>query len=371
MERRRMEKERERFFALSLDLMCIADLGGYFKRVNPAFERTLGFSAQDLVSKPFMDFIHPDDRPATVAELQKLARGVDTVYFENRYACKDGSYKQLAWSCPAANPGETLLYAVARDITERKLAENEIRSLNENLHRQAVQLEAANKELEAFSYSVSHDLRAPLRHVAGFLNLLQKSAASNLDAKSQRYLKMISESSEEMGRLIDDLLAFSRMGRSEMRATCLNLEQLVKDTIDDLKQEITGRDIVWKITALPDVQADPSLLRQVMVNLLSNALKYSRTRARTEIEIGCQPNHNGEHVVFVRDNGVGFDMKFAGKLFGVFQRLHRAEEFEGTGIGLANVQRIINRHGGRTWAEGVTDGGATFYFSLPKSQPTE
>jgi light-regulated signal transduction histidine kinase (bacteriophytochrome) len=180
-------------------------------------------------------------------------------------------------------------------------------------------------------------------------------------------VNLIAESAKEMGTLIDNLLSFSRMGRAAMCAARVDLEQLVRNTIKELEQEAAGRDIVWKIGALPQVHADQALLRQVLINLISNALKYSRTRPRTEIEIGCPPDSNGEHVVFIRDNGVGFDMKYAEKLFGVFQRLHEAGEFEGTGIGLANVQRIIGRHGGRTWAEGVVDAGATFYFSLPKS----
>jgi signal transduction histidine kinase len=252
-----------------------------------------------------------------------------------------------------------------------RVAHQEILELNRDLEgrveQRTAELKTVNKELEAFSYSVSHDLRAPLRHIDGFLELLQKKAGTALDPKCLRYVNLIAESAKEMGTLIDNLLSFSRMGRAAMCAARVDLEQLVRNTIKELEQEAAGRDIVWKIGALPQVHADQALLRQVLINLISNALKYSRTRPRTEIEIGCPPDSNGEHVVFIRDNGVGFDMKYAEKLFGVFQRLHEAGEFEGTGIGLANVQRIIGRHGGRTWAEGVVDAGATFYFSLPKS----
>jgi len=222
--------------------------------------------------------------------------------------------------------------------------------------------------LEAFAYSVSHDLRAPLRHMAGFTELLQKNAASLLNERSQRYVMMILESARRMGNLIDDLLAFSRIGRAEAHMTIVNLEQLVEEALTEVRQETDGRDIVWRVGGLPACYGDRSMLRLALLNLISNAVKFTRARAQAEIEIGCMGQEKDQVVVFVRDNGIGFDMKYANKLFGVFQRLHPSEAFEGTGIGLATVQRIVHRHGGRVWAEGRVDKGATFYFSLAKSQ---
>jgi len=254
-----------------------------------------------------------------------------------------------------------------REITEHKLAEEEILRLNEELKYHVVQLEESNRELDAFSYSVSHDLRSPLRHMAGFMELLQKRSWPQLDETNRHYMTIISESSKRMGMLIDDLLAFSRIGRSEMRTVAIRVKKLVQEAIGELQEETKERDIAWKIGELPEIHGDPSLLRLVLVNLISNALKFTRTRPRAEIEIGCTEEED-EFFFFVRDNGVGFDMNFAEKLFGVFQRLHHRDEFEGTGIGLANVRRIVSRHGGRAWAVGSLDQGATFYFSLPKAR---
>ena len=236
---------------------------------------------------------------------------------------------------------------------------------NRTLSHRAIALEASIKELDAFSYSISHDLRAPLRHIGGYVGLLRNSAGPSLPGESRRFLDEITGSAAQMGKLIDDLLLFSRMGRTEMRQQRFELAELVEESICQLKSEINGRNILWKRGPLPTVQADPALVRQVLINLLSIAIKYTRPRDPATIEIGCTSETAEEMVVFVRDNGVGFDMNYSDKLFGVFQRLHADDEFEGTGIGLANVRRIIARHGGRTWAEGKVGEGATFYFSLP------
>jgi signal transduction histidine kinase len=244
---------------------------------------------------------------------------------------------------------------------------DELERLNRELAKRSAALEASNKELEAFAYSISHDLRAPLRHAAGFAELLRSSAGPSLDEKSRRYLTVVLESANRMGSLIDDLLAFSRIGRAETHYSTFSLQQIVQEAVAEARQDANGRNIAWRVVdALPEWYGDRSMLRLVVINLISNAVKFTRTRSEPEIEIGCSERKNDHVVLFVRDNGVGFDMKYSNKLFGVFQRLHSQEAFEGTGIGLATVQRIVHRHGGRVWAEGKVEGGATFYFSLSK-----
>ncbi len=259
-----------------------------------------------------------------------------------------------------------LLQQTLNEVAERRRAEEEVSKLNKELHNNITQLETANKELESFSYSVSHDLRAPLRHIMGYVELLQKNASQDLDAKNLHYLTTISDSAKRMGILIDDLLTFSRIGRIEMRMAEFSLEQLIQEILGELEQEMANRGIQLEIGPLPAVYGDRALIKLALLNLVANAVKFTSPRQQARIQIGTGPDREGQTVLFVRDNGVGFDMKYTDKLFGVFQRLHSAGQFEGTGIGLANVQRIIHRHGGKTWAEGAVDGGATFSISLPK-----
>jgi len=360
-ERRRAQAELDRFFSLSVDFLAIAGADGYFKRVSAAVEHTLGWTAEEFRARPFLDFVHPDDHAATRRDIERQVTAGEKVHFENRYRHKDGSWRVLSWR---SVPYQDLMYATARDVTQDKRHDEQIQQLNADLQRHAVKLEAANKELESFSYSVAHDLLAPLRHVQGFVEMLTDEVKGRLSENAQHYLTVITQASVEMGQLIEDLLTFPRMGRADLRETQVPLDALIHDTVRDLEPETSGRNIDWTIAPLPQVIGDPVMIKQVLVNLLGNAVKYSRRRDRAAIEIGCAGHEDGRCVFFVRDNGAGFDMAYARRLFGVFQRLHRSDEFEGTGIGLANVHRIITRHGGRVWAEGKVDGGATFYFTL-------
>jgi light-regulated signal transduction histidine kinase (bacteriophytochrome) len=258
------------------------------------------------------------------------------------------------------------------DVDELKQAEEKVRRLNTGLERRVAertaQLEAANQELEAFAYSVSHDLRAPLRAVNGFADIVLQDFSAQLPEAASHYLQKIKRAGQRMGQLIDDLLAFSRLGQQPLLRQTVDMDGLVQSALEELMPPQEGRDIRIQHGHLPACQGDPALLKQVWLNLLSNAIKYTRERAPAMIEIGCHNDH-GETAYFVRDNGAGFDMQFADKLFGVFQRLHRSDEFEGTGIGLANVQRIIKRHGGRVWARAELNRGAIFNFTLANPKP--
>ncbi|MGE5945518.1 MAG: GAF domain-containing protein [Betaproteobacteria bacterium] len=320
----------------------------------------------------WLQLLHPDDRDRAAQAYVDALRGGPRYDIEYRVQRADGEVR-VVHSFAEITRDESgrphSVFGTMQDITERKKSEQEIQRLNRELEQRVAdrtaQLEAANLELEAFTYSVSHDLRAPLRHIDGFLGLLKKRIGSTLDEQGQQYMATVSAAALRMATLIDDLLSFSRMGRKEITKTKVDLDALIREVIRDLEPDTQGRSIDWRIAPLPVVTGDRAMLRVVLVNLIANALKFTQPRAQATIEVGCRPNVGGGTTVFVRDNGVGFDMQYANKLFGVFQRLHGADEFEGTGIGLANVQRVINRHGGQCWAEGKVDGGATFYFSLP------
>jgi len=348
------------------DGIFILDKKGYLTEVNSRACEMLGYEREELLQLHLTELILAEDIAIARFGFDELRAG-KTILSESGLRRSNGSIIQVEISAKMLDDGR--IQAIARDITERKRAEEEIRSLNETLERRVAertaQLEEINEELESFSYTVSHDLRAPLRFISGFADLLVKRSGPNLDEVSQRYTRVISESVKQAGDLIDDLLDFSRMGRVEMSRTVVNMDPLVQETLQMLDTETVGRDIVWQIESLPEIKGDPSMLKIVWQNLLANAIKYTRPRSEALIEIGST-SKGGEYIFFVRDNGVGFDMQYSDKLFGVFRRLHSAQEFEGTGIGLANVRRIIHRHSGHTWAEGKVGSGATFYFSLPK-----
>jgi light-regulated signal transduction histidine kinase (bacteriophytochrome) len=313
-------------------------------------------------------------RRAIAQPIVCLAETAGVISREKNYsvrAAATGDHDEIAILIEAFN--EMLDQIQERD-TERKRTEEEIRKLNEGLEERVAQrtaeLEAANKELEAFTYSVAHDLRAPLRHIHGFSKILVEEFGPKIDSMACEYLHDILEDTENMGQLIDDLLALGRVGRQELKIEVTGLNSLVEEALRDLKPDLEGRDVLWHIGQLPFVDCDPGLMKQVFVNLLSNAVKYTRPRKPAVIDMG-QTNIDGQSVIFVRDNGVGFNMKHADKLFGVFQRLHRKQDFEGTGVGLATVQRILHKHGGRIWAEAELDKGAAFYFIPRAAEKTE
>lgn len=278
---------------------------------------------------------------------------------------KDGSEFPVEISLSPLSTGQDLVVSAAiRDITARRRAEDEIGKLNRGLLERNMELAAANRDLEAFTYSIAHDLRAPIRHAHSFSRMLSEELGPSAPPTIQECLRDITESTQDMGRMVDDLLSLARVGRQEISVEVTGLNAVVDDVIHSLGREIGDRDIQWKVGELPFAECDAGLMRQVFLNLISNAVKYTRPRKQAVIEVGQTADGHDQPVVFVRDNGVGFNMKYANKLFGVFQRLHRREDFEGTGVGLATVQRIVTRHGGHVWAQAELGKGATFFFTL-------
>jgi PAS domain S-box-containing protein len=356
--------------------VIVAEESGNFLLFNAAAEEILGIGPTDTAPLEWTErynLFMPDQStpyPADQFPLFRAIRG-ETVRDAEVFVRhpKTGNITISATGTPLKGEEQVQRGGVAvfRDITQRKRAEEEIQKLNEDLEQRVTQrtaaLEASNKELEAFTYSVAHDLRAPLRQIDGFSKILLEDLAGKLDPEAQRYLDLVREGAGKMDRLVNDLLGLARVGRQELRRHPTGLNTLVEQVVADLTPDLTERQVEWRIGSLPVVECDPGLMKQVLVNLLSNAVKFTRTRAQAIIEIGVQ-EENEERIVFVRDNGVGFDMKYVAKLFGVFQRLHRPQDFEGTGVGLATVQRIIQKHGGRIWVEAEQDKGAVFYFTF-------
>jgi len=356
--------------------LVTADETGKLVIWNPAAQKILGLGPTHLSSRHWSEhygIFQTDTITPFPPDRLPLVRAIRGENNTAQMFCRNSEIPDGAWVEASASPlkdkdGKLIGGVVAfRDISQKRADDQEIRRLNEELELRVIQrtaeLEEANKELEAFTYSVSHDLRAPLRHIAGFSGILLEEYGPSLDAQAQKYLRRIQDGTVRMGCLVDELLTLARVGRQSPNLQLAGLDSIVQEVVSMLEPETEGRQINWKIAKLPFADCDPTLMKQVFQNLLSNALKYSRPRAEAVIEIG-QREANGQTVIFVRDNGVGFSMKYADKLFGVFQRLHRAEDFEGTGVGLATVHRIIKKHNGRIWAEAELDQGATFYFTL-------
>src|SRR5437867_4587805 len=373
-----------RMFQSVLDSMdeglVTADENGKFLLWNPAAEKILGMGAMDLSIQewaPHYGCYLPDAATPFPTDQLPLVRAIRGEAADVEMFVRNPKLEQGVWievtGRPLKDEDGVLRGGVVafRDVTRTKASEREIRKLNDELEQRVVQrtaqLEAANKELETFTYSVSHDLRAPLRHIGGFSKILVEEFGPALDPTAQHYLQRIEEGTRRMGVLVDELLNLARVGRHSLSLQVSGLNSIVAELVSMLKPESEGRQVEWIIADLPFVECDPVLIKQVLQNLMANALKFTRPRFRAVIEIG-QVEENGNPAIFVRDNGVGFSMKYADKLFGVFQRLHRPEDFEGTGIGLATVQRIIKQHGGRVWVEAELDRGATFYFSLGASE---
>jgi PAS domain S-box-containing protein len=351
------------------DAIIGKDLTGKVVSWNAGAERIFGYDAAEMVGSSIERLLAPD-RPDEERRILKNAKRGETHLYETVRIRRDGTPVDLSLAVSPIRDAQGNIVGVssiARDISERKRAEEQILRLNAELeHRvetRTAELTAANQELEAFTYSVAHDLRAPLRHIDAFTRILQEDFSGSFPPEAAQLLDTIRRGSENMSRLVNDLLNLAHVGRQEMKRERISLNSIINEVIVELAGETQGRAISWQIARLPAIEGDPGLLKQVFANLLSNAVKYTRPRGKAVIDIGLR-TVGGKRAIFVRDNGVGFNMKYATKLFGVFQRLHRPEEFEGTGVGLAIVERVIKRHGGKIWAESEANQGATFYFTM-------
>jgi len=380
-ERKRAETKFRDLLESAPDAIVIVNEQGRIVLTNAQTEKLFGYPREELLGQPVEILVphrfhgeHAGHRQNYAHSPRPRAMGADLDLYGRR---KDGTEFPVEISLSPLETGEgKLISSAIRDVTKRKQAEQEAELHRQELARSNAELAAVNQELEAFSYSVSHDLRAPLRHIDGFARILKEEHSAELSEEAQRYLERVLHGANHMGHLVDDLLNLAKIGRRELARQRTRLDVLVRETLADLPGT-ENRTVEWRVEPLPEVDCDPGLLKLVFNNLLGNALKFTRSRQPAVIEIGTIDSV-GPITIFVRDNGVGFDPQYADKLFGVFQRLHRQEDFEGTGVGLATVQRIIRKHGGEVWAESEVDRGATFFFSLgprpaaaPMPQPIE
>lgn len=371
-------QRREARFRTLIDtapvVILMLDPEGRILEFNPEAERVYGRSRVDIMGKNYLDlFLDAETRELVKAELRQILAGKAARGFENAIRAS-GDQRVFSWNADRLlddRGGVVGIVAVGQEITARKRAEEQVLNLNQELEQRVAlrtrELESANAELEAFTSTVSHDLRGPLRRIRSFLEILQESTASRLAEEERGYIERVIDGADKMTSLIGDLLTFSKAARVELVRTPIKLEVLVQEVQQELAPDYKDHDILWDIQPLPTILADRGLLTRVFVNLISNALKYSSAQHPIRVQVGAREAEL-EDIVFVRDNGVGFDSQYAGRLFKPFVRLHSEKEFSGTGIGLATVNRIIGRHGGRVWADGTVGQGACFYFSIPKDK---
>ena len=359
------ETKRNRFFLLSIDLLAIAGFDGYFKQLNPSWEKTLGYCEEELKARPFLELLHPLDRETAASEIEKLKTGSATHYFETRYLGRDGTYRWLGWTA-APFPEEGLHYIFARDITERRLAEDKIRSLNEQLEKRVFELTEANRAMEAFTYSIAHDLRAPLRAMLGFSRALLEDYGGKLDSSGQEFANRIVVSAKRMDNLIQDLLGYSRLSREELKPGAVNLQAALDEVLQWCEPKVREMEAEIQVqTPLSDVWAHRGVLIQMLQDLLSNSLKFVAAGVKPHVRIWTEEGDAWVRVS-IQDNGIGIATEHHQRIFRVFERLHSTEQYPGTGIGLANVSKAAERMGGRVGVESQPDQGSRFWVELPK-----
>jgi PAS domain S-box-containing protein len=358
------ETKRNRFFILSIDLLAIAGFDGYFKQLNPSWEKALGYSEQELKARPFLEWLHPSDRETAASEIEMLKTGSATRYFETRYQSRDGSYRWLGWTA-APFPEERLFYIFARDITERRLAEERIRSLNEQLERRVAELIEANRAMEAFTYSIAHDLRAPLRAMLGFSRALLEDYGGKIDASGQEFANRIIDGAKRMDDLIRDLLSYTRLSREEIKLGAVKLDAALDAVLKQCARQVREKEADVRVeTPLGDVWAHKGLLVQMLAHLVSNSLKFVTPGVKPSVRIWSEAGDDWVRLS-IQDNGIGIASEHHQRIFRVFERLHSTEQYPGTGIGLANVSKAAERMGGRVGVESQPQQGSRFWVELP------